>query len=140
MTRSMRAYLANPHSSTSQAAPSQAADPSPVRERREAEFNKAQRATAELARQAARTSLNWETSTQRPTQRPQAQAHAELSERTAACACYCRGEIPRFHRNFSPLGDVDYIRRMSPTEQAGLTAQGISIGTLLRATEDEWQA
>ena len=103
MTRSMRAYLANPHSSTSQAA-----DPPPERERGEADFNKAQRATAELAGQAARTSLNWETSTPRPTQRPQAQAHAELRERTAACACYCRGEIPRFHRSFSPLGDLDY--------------------------------
>ena len=135
MTRSMRAYLANPHNSTSQAAPSQAADPSPVRERREADFNKAQRATAELAGQAARASR------ERPLAREaQAQARAELSERTAACACYCRGEIPRFHRNFSPLGDLDYIRRMPPTEQAGLSAQGISIGTLISATEAEWQA
>ena len=43
-------------------------------------------------------------------------------------------------RNFSPLGDLEYIRRMSPTEQAGLSAQGISIGTLISATEAEWQA
>ena len=29
---------------------------------------------------------------------------------------------------------------MPPTEQAGLSEQGISIGTLFRATEAEWQA
>ena len=41
----------------------------------------------------------------------------EMAERTQACAIYSRGEVPSWPRNYSPLGDLSFIRNMTELEQ-----------------------
>ena len=54
----------------------------------------------------------------------------ELAERTQACVIYCRGEIPSWTRNYSPLGDLHFIRSMNVPEQIAfvteITAAGVT--------------
>jgi hypothetical protein len=55
-------------------------------------------------------------STHRPDSAERAR-RLEVAERTQACAIYSRGEVPSWLRNYSPLGDLLFIRNMTEPEQ-----------------------
>ena len=52
----------------------------------------------------------------------------ELAERTQACVIYCRGEIPSWTRNYSPLGDLHFIRSMNVPEQIAFVTEITAAG------------
>ena len=52
----------------------------------------------------------------------------EMVERVRACVIYCRGEIPSWTRNYSPLGDLHFIRTMNVPEQIAFVTEITAAG------------
>ena len=66
----------------------------------------------------------------------------EMRERLQACVIYSRGEIPPWVRNYSPLGDLPFLRSMTGLEQAAVANEFPSPGLvafIAASTEEEIQ-
>ena len=63
----------------------------------------------------------------------------DMVERTQACVIYSRGEIPSWARNYSPLGDLPFLRHMTELEQIAFANEFPSPGlaAFIAASTDE---